>query len=164
MRILQSFWAVIAICAALIMAPAAIAVGKRSDGSRTHRRLISFRVTTPANGETDTLIDLPANCRVMPDGCCVEVLTAEATGLTKNMDVGLLSSETGGDADGFMVDVPVSSTGIKTPTRGALVETTGAAHPHNADSVTAKSISISVPNAMSELDAIVYIEIEVLER
>jgi hypothetical protein len=71
--------------------------------------------------EQDTAFDLPANSLVLD--VYVNVTSAEATGTTKTIDVGLLSSETNGDADGFLVGIDVSATGI---VRGVATITTGA--------------------------------------
>jgi hypothetical protein len=84
-----------------------------------------------STAEQDTGWDLPADAIVTD--VKVLVATAEATGATKTMHVGLLSSETGGDADGFAASISVAATGIKIPratvtagvlsanTRGALL-------------------------------------------
>lgn len=117
--------------------------------------------------ETDTTFDLPSNGFV--HDVFVNVITAEATGTTKTIDIGLLSSETGGNADGFADGLIVSATGIVRPqatvttglnetyysanTRGVflssfLVGTDAASDfgvytekPHVIGSVTAKSIT-----------------------
>lgn len=116
-------------------------------------------VSAPANGsETDTSYDLPADGVVLD--CYLIVDTAEATGGTKTLNVGLLSSESGGDADGFMVGVSCAATGyvITTlasagQTRGALLtaDESGAGvlvpEPHSLASVTAKSVSITAGSA-----------------
>lgn len=52
----------------------------------------------------------------------IEVTTIEATGSTKTLDVGLLSSESGGDADGFLDGVSVATAGMR---RGLAVATVG---------------------------------------
>jgi len=62
---------------------------------------------TASPTEKDTGWDLPSTAVVID--VLVEVTTAEA-GIT--MDVGLLSTETGGDSDGFLAGVSVASTGI----------------------------------------------------
>lgn len=120
--------------------------------------------------ETDLSYDLPADAQV--EDVMIYVHVAEATGTTKTLDVGLLSSESGGDADGFLDGIDVSSTGLKrssntitvganntflaSSTRGALLrdlvagEDTAAGgdgfvsnKPHLTSSVTAKSISVT---------------------
>ena len=63
--------------------------------------------------ENDTGFDLPAN-GLLQD-IWVNVKTAEATGTTKSISVGLLSSESGGDADGFIRVLNVASVGLVHP-------------------------------------------------
>lgn len=65
----------------------------------------------PTGSEQDTGFDLPQNCIVFD--VFVKSRVAEATGATKTIDVGLLSSETAGDADGFLKAIDVSATGLK---------------------------------------------------
>ena len=67
--------------------------------------------------ETDTTIDLPDNAVVMD--VFIDVETAD-TGIT--LDVGLLSTESGGDADGFLDGISVASTGLVHP---AITVTSG---------------------------------------
>jgi len=62
---------------------------------------------TASTTEKDTGWDLPSTAIVLE--VLVEITTAEA-GIT--MDVGLLSTETGGDADGFLDGVSVAAVGI----------------------------------------------------
>lgn len=111
--------------------------------------------STPTGAEQDTGFDLPAKAVLLD--CFLDVTTLEATGGTKTMDVGLLSSESGGDADGFLDGVSVAAAGVKigslvagSVTRGVLLKETvtdsGAAthaspRPHNAQAVTARSVS-----------------------
>lgn len=135
--------------------------------------------------ETDTTFNLPSNGFVRD--VYINVVTAEATGGTKTIDIGLLSSETGGDADGFADGISVAATGIVRPgvttttglnetyysanTRGVmlsdfLVGTDAASdfgiyteHPHIIASVTAKSISWTPgSNDFAELVADIVIE------
>jgi hypothetical protein len=61
---------------------------------------------TTANTETDTGFDLPDNAAVIPAGVGVHVGTADAT---ETIDVGILSSESGGNADGFVVGLSVAA-------------------------------------------------------
>lgn len=72
------------------------------------------------NTAVDTGYDLPA--RVIVHDALVEVITAEVTGTTKTLDVGLLASESGGDTDGFIDGVSLAATGIIRP--GAAVSGT----------------------------------------
>lgn len=151
-----------------------------------------FRVTyATGTTETDTTFDLPSNGLVRE--VLVNVLTAEATGTTKTLDVGLLSSESGGDADGFLDGVSVAATGLvaaantittganntyfASSTLGVLLmdkvagedtaaggDGVAARKPHLTSSVTAKSISITPgSNNFAELVADVYVVYDVLE-
>lgn len=61
---------------------------------------------TTATTETDTGFDIPTDALVQAEGMSVDVLTADAT---ETIDVGILSSESGGDADGFMALVSVGT-------------------------------------------------------
>lgn len=74
----------------------------------------SAEIGAGSNAAVDTTFDLPANSIV--HDVIVEVKTAEATGSTKTLDVGLLASESGGDADGFVDGISVAATGYKRPT------------------------------------------------
>lgn len=58
------------------------------------------------NDETDTEVDLPYN--VVIYDAAVEVVTADAT---ETLNIGLLSSESGGDADGILASVPMTTAG-----------------------------------------------------
>lgn len=132
-----------------------------------------FAVGPGTSTEVDTLWDLPASAYVYD--VLIEVTTAEVTGSTKTLDVGLLSTESGGDADGFVDGVSVAATGVyrggvaldggsayfDTTTRGALlrlfVQGAGtddrglyAERPHRAGAVTAKSVSYSRGSTLSE--------------
>lgn len=69
--------------------------------------------TQTTAAETDTGWDLPASSFVMD--VFVKVITAEATESTKTIDIGLLSSESGGDADGFANELSVAATGLVRP-------------------------------------------------
>lgn len=61
------------------------------------------------NVETDTGIDLPANCLITADDIKLRVTTVDAT---ETVDVGLLSSESGGDANGFIAAGSVATAGF----------------------------------------------------
>ncbi len=112
-------------------------------------------VASLSAAEQDTLINMPAKAIVT--GVWLDVTTAEVTGATKTMDVGLLSSESGGDADGFLDNIATTPVGLKqgslvngAVTLGALLKETitdsaaatqSGRKPFLSDSVTAKSIS-----------------------
>jgi hypothetical protein len=112
--------------------------------------------------EVDTGFDLPAHAIVLD--CWVDIRTLEATGTTKTIDVGLLASETGGDADGLLDGVSTSSAlsvqGTLTNgtlTLGALlrdasgVSVAYSRKNHLADSVAAKSISYTLGSEHTEV-------------
>lgn len=139
-------------------------------GRNTKKISIGFADGTT---ETDTSWDLPANALVRD--IYVNVTTAEATGTTKTIDIGLLASESGGDADGFVDALPVSATGVIYPTLtttatwGALLLENGLATsekvvvPHDAGSVTAKSVSWTPgSNDFAELAADIYIVYDIV--
>lgn len=73
-----------------------------------------------STSEQDTGWDLPAKSIVLD--VFLDVTTGETTGTTKTVDVGLLASESGGDADGFLDGVSVQTSGLK---NGVFVTTTG---------------------------------------
>lgn len=79
---------------------------------------------TTASTETDTGWNLPIYGQVMP-GTSIIVTAIDAT---ETIDVGLLSSESGGDADGFLVGASVATLGrvpgllVGTDTLGALLK------------------------------------------
>lgn len=81
---------------------------------RTKWRLYRYKITaTPTGSEQDTALDLPTSGFVVD--AWVDVDTAEATGATKTLDVGLLSSESGGDLDGFIDGLSVAAAGLVRP-------------------------------------------------
>lgn len=74
-------------------------------------KCLVFPMVFNAGGtETDTGLDLPLNTVV--ERAAVEVVTVDAT---ETVDIGLLSSETSGDADGFIVAASVASAGFVKP-------------------------------------------------
>lgn len=87
-----------------------------------HSDILSIRkrkkiaVGTGNNTEVDSAWDLPADAIV--HAVWVEVNTGEAGG---TLDVGLLSSESGGDLDGFIDGIDVSAAGIQKPVFAATV-------------------------------------------
>lgn len=135
-------------------------------------------------GEHDTGWDLPAKAVVLD--VFVDVTTLEATATTKTIDVGLLSSESGGNADGFLDGVSTatpaairrgvptitaggSETYFASTTRGVLLATLVAGSdsagdvgtyfefPHIANSVTAKSVTYTLGSAHTELAGNIYV-------
>lgn len=65
---------------------------------------------TKNTSETDTGVDLPAG--VLVTGALIQVTTAASGG---TVDVGILSTESGGDADGFIDGVSCAATGFVVP-------------------------------------------------
>lgn len=88
------------------------------EGNRAEQELVipwaAAEVT--ATTEFDTGFDLPTKALVMP-WVSIEVSTIDAT---ETIDVGLLSSESGGDANGFLAAASVGTAGL---VRGTLVGT-----------------------------------------
>lgn len=141
---------------------------------RTVTRTLEYKITSaPTGSEQDTGIDLPAKCVVRD--VYLDVTAVEVTGATKTIHVGLLASESGGDADGFLAAVScATTTGLKKgtllssgQTRGALlrVDESGAGvlvpEPHLSGSVTAKSISFTAGSAdWVEMRGSIYVTIE----
>lgn len=76
-------------------------------------KVAKLAITDLTTGENDTGFDLPTAGVVFD--VFVQVTTAEATATTKTIDVGLLASETGGDADGFLDGVVTSAAGVVGP-------------------------------------------------
>lgn len=81
-------------------------------------RAITIPITSAPTGSEQSSSDyvIPGNSVVID--AYVNVTTAEATGTTKTISVGTLSSESGGDADGFIAGASISSTGVK---QGTLI-------------------------------------------
>jgi hypothetical protein len=71
-----------------------------------------------ANTETDTGFDLPAGAVVLPWGAGVRVAATDAT---EDLEVGLLSSESGGDTDGFINNIAISGANGSTTMAQALI-------------------------------------------
>lgn len=115
--------------------------------ARQQELVIPFsKADTAAATETDTGFDLPANAAVSPF-LGISVLTLESA---KTIDFGLLSSESGGDADGFCVAASLAAAGVvmvksaSTATRGALVGAGTLDRPMSTDLQTSKSISYTL--------------------
>lgn len=77
---------------------------------RVHKIAIA---TAPTGAEQDTGFALPAKALLLD--VFLDVTTAEATGTTKTMNIGLLSSQSGGDADGFAIGVSVATIAMVRP-------------------------------------------------
>lgn len=119
-------------------------------GQRHQMAVIPFSTDdTTAAAETDTGFDLPLYAAVLPH-VTVRVTTVDAT---KTIDVGLLSSETAGDADGFLVTASVATAGLVkgtvangANTMGALFEVQDSA---NAGDLTHEAHVVTGSNARS---------------
>lgn len=168
--------------AAVNLANGAIAAGALLGGASLYW-IASPLIVGGTTAEVDTGLDLPAKAVVYD--VLVDVLVAEVTGTTKTLDIGLLSSESGGDADGLVDGIDVSTTGIKragfalsttwfgSNTRGVLLSsfTAGASaddrglymeKPFIAGSVTAKSLSYSRGSTLTEFQGKFYVLVAVL--
>lgn len=73
------------------------------------QRYAVARVSDLTTGEKDTGIDFKAGDII--EAVWVNVRTLEATATTKTIDVGLLSSESGGDTDGFVDGLSTAAAG-----------------------------------------------------
>ena len=80
-------------------------------------------VNMPLTTEYDTGFDFPTNAMVYPYGMGVYVLATDAG---ETIDVGPLSTEAGGDADGFMAAVPISGSNGTFREPGFTITTTWA--------------------------------------
>jgi hypothetical protein len=89
--------------------------------------------------EKDTGFNLPAFGQVLPllGGAGITVTTAATAG-AKTIDVGTLSTESGGDANGFLAAVSTAALGKVVGTNGALFVSNA---PAITGAATAKSIS-----------------------
>lgn len=90
---------------------------------KTQVAIIPFSKTDVADAtEIDTGFDFPLNTMVLPQPA-IRVLTADST---EDIDVGLLSTETNGDADGFIDSVLLTTAGLVKATLLASADTFGA--------------------------------------
>lgn len=95
-----------------------------NNASVNHVLVVPFNIAdTAAATETDTGFDFTAGMAINPLNLSVYTKTLDAT---ETIDVGLLSSESGGDADGFIVGLSVATAVVVTPTLAATAETLGA--------------------------------------
>lgn len=116
-------------------------------------KVIKVPVVAKTTGEKDTTIDLPTKGLVLD--VWVDVTTKEDTSGTKTIDVGLLSSESGGDTDGFLDGVSTSSTGIK---RGLPTITAGGSETYFASSTRGLLLSSLTAGTDSAGDVGTYYE------
>lgn len=105
--------------------------------------------------EKDTGFNLPAHAAVLGkySGASIRVITADAT---ETIDVGTLSTESGGDADGLMAAVSVNAAAQVGTTEGALHSTS---LPYLTDAQTAKSISYTLTAGSDTADGIALIPV-----
>lgn len=80
------------------------------DRTTTNKVLIFPMVFNSGGTETDTGLDLPLGAKV--EDVLLEVTTTDAT---ETVAIGLLSSETAGDADGFLEATSVAASGFVKP-------------------------------------------------
>ncbi|MEY4300592.1 MAG: hypothetical protein RIR25_1828 [Verrucomicrobiota bacterium] len=115
-----------------------------------------------AGSETSLGIQLPANAIVLPQ-VCARIITAESS---RTLSVGLLSSESGGNATGFLAALSMATAGLVrpvnsgTPTRGALLTTTFATTPsvvvsEAAPISTSRTLSVTPSASSASFDALV---------
>ena len=103
--------------------PGTIQTIKVDTNQRNQVAVIPFAIgDTSAATETDTGFDFPAASAVLPTPM-VRVLTVDAT---ETIDVGLLSSESSGDADGFVNAVALDTAVLVKATLLASGDTMGA--------------------------------------
>lgn len=108
---------------------------------REQTYIIPFSITdATANTEKDTGFDLPAQAIVLDrlHGLGVRVSTLDSG---QNILFGILSSESGGDADGFSTNVSLTTAVLKIAVNGALFSSNA---PHMSDAITGKSISYTL--------------------
>lgn len=74
------------------------------------------------NAEVDTGLDMPIGAIVQPT-VSIRVTAIDAT---EDLEVGLLSSESGGDTDGFLDNISVANLGTVVPNLNSTTPTTGA--------------------------------------
>lgn len=71
-----------------------------------------IKLTYNNNSETDTGFDIPKYAEIDPHSMMIFVQTIDAT---ETINVGILSTESGGDADGFIVGASIATAGWVRP-------------------------------------------------
>lgn len=89
--------------------------------------VLAGQIVAGTAAEHSTGFNLPANAMVTD--VFLNVLTAETVGATKTVEVGLLSSQSGGNAAGFLNGASVAATGL---VRGQAVVTVGGSNTYYA--------------------------------
>ena len=100
-------------------------------------------ISVLTTGEKDTGIDFKAGDVILD--AFVRITTAESTSGTKTIDVGLLSSESGGDTDGLLDGVSTATAGT---IMGAATVTTGS----NTKFVASTTFGILLTDAQAGSD------------
>lgn len=101
--------------------------------------------------EKDSGFDIPNNSIILPDAA-IQTITLESG---KTIDVGLLSTETNGDADGFIVGISLTTAIItaaksaSTATRGALLGGSTLDKGYSADVGVARSVSYTLASTVT---------------
>lgn len=130
----------------------------------TQKLVVPFHYTDfTAATEMDTGFDFPAGATILP----WPSIFVKAVDATETIDVGLLSSESGGDADGFIVGVSVATLGqvkttfASTVTNGALlkVTATGAAAVIPEAHTVATAVSLTYTTSAGSDTGIGFIQI-----
>lgn len=89
-----------------------------------HTLIVPFNIAdTTATTETDTGFNFTQGMIIDPLGCSIYVKTLDDT---ETIDVGTLTGESGGDPDGFMDGILLSTAVVVAPTLAATAETLGA--------------------------------------
>jgi hypothetical protein len=89
-----------------------------------HTLIVPFNIAdTTATTETDTGFNFTQGMIVDPLGCSIYVKTLDDT---ETIDVGTLTGESGGDPDGFIDGILLSTAVVVAPTLAATAETLGA--------------------------------------
>lgn len=76
---------------------------------RDELAVVPFSYASDVNSEHDTGLNFPLGAEIMADGIGIEVTAVDAT---ETLDVGLLSTETNGDADGLVDGLSVATSGF----------------------------------------------------
>lgn len=123
--------------------------------NRAQVALIPYSIADmTAATEYDTMLDLPDDADVSPF-MGLKQLTASSAG--NSLDFGTLSSETGGDADAFLNDMPTNgATTIYVPAKSASTATRGAKlgsgtldYGYSVNSLAARSLSVTLATSFA---------------